>query len=144
MRRVLAVLGLLSIASLAEGRDYEEGQVWTYHTRSGDESSLLQINRIDTHERLGSIFHVSILSVRLPPHGTAEPFTTDLPHCPVSRETLDKSVIALSPVPRRAISFQQGYRQWKGAFDAGKAGIFTLSIAEIVSIIEDAVWRTGQ
>ncbi|AXQ27833.1 hypothetical protein D0B54_03700 [Solimonas sp. K1W22B-7] len=62
-----------------------------------------------------------------------------LPHFPVAKETLDKSVVARRCAPARAVDCQGGYGMWKEAFDAGKGDVFTISVAEIVSVRGQAI-----
>jgi hypothetical protein len=144
MRKFLTAIGLLSVAATSSAHEYAEGQVWIYHTRSGEEGSTLQINRIDHDPKLGPIFHISVFDVRVKNPHAADGFATDLPHFPVSRETLDKSVISLARSPMQTVAYQEGYLEWKRAFDAGQAGIFTISVAEIVASIERAISTTKQ
>jgi hypothetical protein len=63
----------------------------------------------------------------------------DLPHCPVSSTTLDISLVAV--VGKRAPyeSYLQGYTEWKQAFDAGHAGVYTVAVGEIVATLEAAL-----
>jgi hypothetical protein len=143
MRKLLAALGFLSVIGTSSAGDYAEGQVWTYHTRSGDEGSTFQINKIETDPKLGRIFHISVFGVHLNNPHVAGGITTDLPHFPVSKETLDKSVISLAGMPTRKVAYEEGYAEWKKAFDAGRAGIFTISVAEIVSTIEQTIASHG-
>jgi hypothetical protein len=35
--------------------------------------------------------------------------------------------------------FEEGYNQWKEAFDQGQAGWFTTSISDVVQFMEDAL-----
>lgn len=116
------------------------GQVWTYQTRPGDEGSTVQINRIETVARLGVVFHLSVHDVHLRSDEAPEGFVvTDLPHFPAAQESLETSVIALSERRARTIDFESGYSEWREAFDAGRAGVFTIPVAEIVAAIEQAI-----
>lgn len=137
MRKLWA--GFLSRNAAAGAHNYIEGQVWTYRTRPGEESSTVQINKIERNAKLENIFHISVFDVRLNnPHAPGE-LVTELPHFPVSRESLDKSVLKLAGAPPRQVAYEEGYAEWKRAFDAGQAGIFTISVAEIVSSVERAI-----
>ncbi|MDQ4086925.1 MAG: hypothetical protein M3177_02755 [Pseudomonadota bacterium] len=111
---------------------YAEGQVWEYRTRAGEEESLLKIQRI---EALGDpprpVYHISIVGIRFGgPEGQSE-----LPHLPVSRETLDASVTRLAS---RTVPFptpDEGIAEWRSA----QGGVFTIPVAEIVAVAEQAV-----
>ena len=129
-----------SLDPVEDKKHYAEGQVWQYHARPGDTGSTLQINKIEiagTRE----IFHLSVMDVCLENPMVSGGVTSELPHFPVSRETLDKSVTSLLAAPPRLIDYQDGYQEWRRAFDAGEGGVFTISVAEIVEVVVEAIAR---
>lgn len=103
---------------------YQEGQVWHYRTRPGEECSLVKIQRIeespDTH---ASVFHISLISL-------TQRSADALAHAPVSRLTLDKSVTHLAAVSPDFPSAEEGIVEWKRA----SGGVFTVSLAEILEM----------
>lgn len=113
---------------------YAEGQVWEYRTRPGEEESLLLIQRIEAVPALaerGPVYHVSLVGVRF--GGPDGP--TTLPHLPVSRETLDSSVVRLSESRPAFPNAEEGIAVWREA----QGGVFTIPLAEIVAIAERAM-----
>lgn len=118
---------------------YAEGQVWTFHPRPGEDGATLLINRIESHPKLGEIFHVSVFGVRLDNPVIAGAVITELPHFPVSRETLDKSCLQLQGMREPNPDYLPGYDHWREAFDAGKAGVFDIPVAEIVDVVQQAI-----
>jgi len=139
MLRIFFAMSLLSIFGIANAADFAEGQLWAYKTRAGEDKSTILINKIEAHEKLGKIFHISVDGVRVRNPRVKGGVTADLPHFPVSEETLKKSVTKL--IGKRAPNpdYEPGYQTWKEAFDVGQAGIFTISVAEIVTVVEVAV-----
>jgi hypothetical protein len=144
MRYLLAATILASVIGVASAHDFSVGQVWTYHVRPGDEGSTLQINKIENDPRLGAIYHISLFGLRIPSFLAPGGFITEVPHLPVSEQTLDKSVESLTTQPARAVDFAPGYAEWKRAFDAGRGGIYTISVAEIAVILEKTMGRPRQ
>lgn len=132
-------MSLLSLFGFANAAEYSEGQVWSYKTRAGEENSTVLINKIEADEKFGRIYHISVSDVRVKNPRIAGGLSKELPHFPVSEETMEKSLVKLidkrSPNP----DFIEGYNTWKAAFDAGKAGIFTIPISEIVAFVEEAI-----
>lgn len=143
-----AALALLGCAeprpsSLAEVRDpkYSPGQVWAYRTRPGEERSTLTVLRVEPAKRFGTIVHVAVdgLAIRNPnaPGGVIERAA----HLPFAKEALDRSVVRplreSGPLPE----YEEGYQQWRRAFDAGEGGIFTITVREAVALFEP---RPGQ
>lgn len=118
---------------------YTEGQLWTFRARPGEEGATLLINRIEHDPKLGAIHHISVFGVRLDNPVVPGAVITELPHFPVSRETLDKSCLELQGTRAPNPDYLQGYGEWREAFDAGKAGVFDIPVSEIVDIVQDAI-----
>jgi hypothetical protein len=134
----LVVVGLLTMGA-SSAHEYATGQVWTYHTRPGEQSSRLQINKVEQDPKLGTIFHISVFGIRVLNPRTQSVFTNELPHLPVSKETLDKSVVSLSSDPARPVDYESGYAAWKQAH----GGVYTISVAEIVASAELTLAKSG-
>jgi len=132
-------MSLLSVLGLAKAGEYSEGQVWSYKTRPGEEKSTVLINKVELNEKLGKIFHISVSGVEVKNKHIAGGITTELPHFPVSEETLKKSLIKLVGKSKPNPSYIEGYNTWKEAFDEGQAGIFTISVSEIISFVEETI-----
>ena len=144
MRKLLAAIALLVVATASDGHDYVVGQVWTYHVRPGDEGSTLQINKIDQNPTLGTIYHISVFGLRVPNPRVVNGVITELLHLPVSKKTLDLSVDELTNDSPRVVDYESGYDIWKRAFDSGQAGIYTISVADIVAVTEQMMRKSGQ
>jgi hypothetical protein len=136
MRKFIAAIGLLLVMGAASANDYAAGQVWTYHVNPGDEGSTLQINKVEQDPKLGPIFHISVFGLHISNPRVAGGVLTALPHLPVSKATLDKSVVSLSHAAARPVAYEEGYAHWKEEFDAGRADVYTLSVAEIVVLAQ--------
>jgi hypothetical protein len=139
MENLVLIMSLLSMFGFANATEYSEGQVWSYKTRSGEENSTVLINKIELNEKLGKIYHISLNEVKVKNPHIAGGLSSDLPHFPVSEETLKKSLT--KHIGNRAPNpdYIEGYNTWKAAFDAGEAGIFTISVSEIVEFIEQTI-----
>ncbi len=139
MRKLLLLIWLLSFFGIANAADFSEGQVWAYKTRPGEEKSSLLINKVESHPKLGKIFHISLSRVRVKNPHAAGGVTSELSHFPVSQATLEKSVTKFLRTSQPNAEYVEGYKEWKKAFDEGKAGIFTINVAEIVDVMETAI-----
>jgi hypothetical protein len=118
---------------------YAIGQLWAYRSRPGEPDSTVLINYVEHNDRLGDIYHIGVLGVKVRSPRSESGMISELSHFPVSRETLDKSVTTLVGNRRPDHAYVEGYREWKQAFDDGKAGVFGISVAEIVDIMEQAL-----
>jgi hypothetical protein len=123
----------------ALAQDFKEGQVWSYRTRPNENGSTLLINKVESDAKLGSIFHINVSGVKVKNQRAPSGVTQHLPHFPVSKKTLEDSVLKLVGTVTPNLEYREGYVTWKHAFDAGNAGIFTISVAEIVGFIEKTV-----
>lgn len=108
---------------------FAPGQVWRYDTRPGEEQSRIHILRVDDEGARGIIVHIAVSGTHLGPIG----------HLPVAPAALEASGLRLeskrAPIP----DYEQGYAIWREGFDNGKAGVFTISVAEIVGFVESTI-----
>jgi hypothetical protein len=124
--------------------DDAEGQVWTYDHRPGEEGSRVVIRKVGIEPDDGEVFHISILGVKLRNHrvpGGAQPA---MHHAAVLRTTLDKSLRELTTASDEDRAWESGYAVWRQAYDNGDAGVFELSVAEILGYIEMVVAASGE
>ncbi|HTU11719.1 MAG TPA: hypothetical protein VMG08_12575 [Allosphingosinicella sp.] len=117
---------------------YFDGQVWEYHTRPGEERSLLKIQRIETYPGNpdgsdGKVYHISVVGVRL--GGATAPMT--LQHLPVSSRTLDASVTRLATWNADFPSAEEGIGAWRQA----RGGMFHIPMTEIIAAADAAMAR---
>jgi hypothetical protein len=130
----LAFIGAAAIATAGQTDApivYREGQVWEYRTRPEDAGSLLRIQRIEANSaftKYGPIYHISVIGV----HFKDVPLSGDLAHLPVSRETLDASVIRLSSASLTFPDAGPGIDEWRSA----QGGVFTIPLSEIIGSVE--------
>lgn len=139
MKHLLVIMSLFSFFGIASAQDFSEGQVWSYKTRKGEENSRVLINQVEENQKLGKIFHISVSGVKVKNPRIAGGISTDLPHFPVSAETLKKSLTKLEGKRQPNPDYYEGYQTWKSAFDKGEAGIFTIDVADIVGVVETAI-----
>ena len=111
------------------------GQVWHYHTRPGEEKSTLTILRVDTTARLGILVHIAVDGVRVKNPGT-DGVTTKLPHLPFSEKAVRRSVTTKVRDRAAIPDYREGYSIWRHDFDSGRAGVYTITVAEVVTIVE--------
>jgi hypothetical protein len=140
----LAALSLLTVvvASSAHREDplkevqdtkYKPGQVWSYKTRTNEQKSTITILRVDETPQAKRIVHIRVEHVQLTNcRGGNAP---DFEHMPFSKEALDQSVLEVirsDKVP----DFENGYTSWRAAWDAKKAGYYTISVAEALDVAQ--------
>jgi hypothetical protein len=119
------------LSAQAPAPRYAEGQVWEYRTRPGEEGSLLRIQRVEpwpAGDAVGRVYHISVIGVRIG-GGIVQ---GEMPHLPVSRETLDASVTRLSTRPDAFPSPEEGIATWREA----QGGVFDVPVAEILGFVD--------
>jgi len=141
-KALLMVMGLLSFffgscskQPTAPTSRFRAGQVWAFTPPTNQPNARLTVLRVESGGKLGTIVHTAISGVS---YGDGQ---TQIRHLPFAESAVERSVTTLEresgPVP----DFAEGYRQWRQAFDAGKGGMFTISVAEafdaVTSIARD-------
>lgn len=118
---------------------YQVGETWKYKPRPGEEGSVLTIVRVESSPNFGVIVHISLAGLHIQnahsPHGTSG----EIAHMPFSEAAIDKSVTSLVNTTSALPHFEDGYREWRTAFDQGKGGVFTITIAEAVGYMESVL-----
>lgn len=114
---------------------FHAGQVWVFTPPTNQPDARLTVLRIESGGKLGTIVHIAISGVS---YGDGQ---TQIQHLPFAESAVERSVTKLEresgPVP----DFAEGYQMWRQAFDAGKGGVFTNTVAEafdaVTSIARD-------
>jgi hypothetical protein len=103
---------------------FRAGQVWAFKAPTNQPNAKLTVLRVENGGKLGTIVHIALSGVS---YGNGQ---TQIQHLPFAESAIERSVTTLEresgPVP----DFAEGYRQWRQAFDAGKGGVFTITVAE--------------
>ena len=141
MRLAALLLIILTITPMTEAfaQQFSEGQIWNYRTRSEEAASTFLINKIEVETELGEVYHISVFSVQVKNQHAPGSVSTELPHIPVSRTTLELSVTTLVGQSPANPDYVEGYATWREAYQAGSAGTFTVPVAEIIGFIESTL-----
>jgi hypothetical protein len=120
-------------------RNYQEGQVWTFRGAPLPQSRVVvgKIDQYAGHHDL--VFSVSIIKVPIPNTGAGGIRIADISHAPVSKSVLDASLLEQVGAGEPSGSFGEGYDQWRLAYLAGDAGVFSVEISKVIEIICDVV-----
>jgi hypothetical protein len=119
---------------------YRAGQVWRYHARPGEPESTLAISRVETHDAVGTVVHVRVTGLRVRNPHAPEGVTGEIGHMPFAETAIDASVVELLRQDVAvAAAENEGYEQWRSAFDAGDAGVFTIPVRDAVEYMEQAI-----
>jgi hypothetical protein len=116
--------------------EFKVGQVWNYKARTNEESSTLVILKVETAPGWSNIVHVGVRGLKLK---TANGITDTLPHVPIDETSVKNSVTTKVTDSGKLTDFQEGYKLWNEAASSGEGGVFTLSVAEVVSTIEEGL-----
>jgi hypothetical protein len=118
---------------------FQPGQVWQYKTRPGEESSRLTIAKVESDPKLGTIIHIQIKDVALKSPTAPGEVRNVISHLPYAEQSLTESVTTMEKDRVNPTGWEEGYRLWKPAFDAGKGGIWCIPVAEAVAAMEEAL-----
>jgi hypothetical protein len=119
---------------------YEEGQVWTFRDAPLPDSRVI-VGKVDNTERDGWVVSVCVGNVYMPDAATGERYLTHVSHTPMTAQALDASVIAQAGISTPLEGFDEAYRGWRDEYAKGEAGVFIISVAEIIGYFADAILK---
>jgi hypothetical protein len=151
MKLTIVVLLCASIIRTAMGAAGEApafavGQTWKYATRAGEENSTLTVLAADADAKVGTIYHVAVIDLKLAPvlpATRAEPW--EMTVGAFSAEALRRSVTTLEPTRAlpAVIGFEKDYKAWLKLKAAGKHRYWELPVSEMIGQRE-AMIRQGK
>lgn len=110
------------------------GAVCRYRTRPGEEESRLTVLKLDPSGP-GTVYSVSLSGLKLQnPHlpGGMQGHMEHLPFYMGALENSGVEVIEHGEPPE----LPPGYAQWRDAVSTGRAGAFTVTVAEVLDMVE--------
>lgn len=138
MRSILLAILLVAVSGTSNAQEFSAGQVWQFETRPQDEGAVLTVLKTESLNGL-DIVHVSISDLQIRIKTTPESVVPNIMHLPITRDALAGSVTELFVTVETLPVYQEGYDTWREAFDAGKAGVFSISLAECIEYMEQAM-----
>ncbi|MBD2767228.1 hypothetical protein IC235_04920 [Hymenobacter sp. BT664] len=118
---------------------YQVGQVWTYTTRSSEPDAKLTIVKVEGQDSIGNIIHVYVSNVKIKTSLDPDKYSETISHMPFSEAAIDSSVTKQIGTVTKLPDFKAGYDEWRRSFDAGHAGVFTITVGKAVEYMETAV-----
>jgi hypothetical protein len=115
---------------------FHPGQIWWFTPRPGEEGATLTILKLEPSAKDGPLVHVRLSGVRIKNPRAPEGFSVAVEHLPFREDAIARSVIRLAGQARPMPEFEDGYRAWRTAYDAGRASVFRATVAEALTHIE--------
>lgn len=125
--------------AVATSDQFAVGQIWEYKTRPGEEGSRVIVGKIESIDKVGKVVHVKLSGLKIRNPGAPGGYSTTMGHAPVLGEKLKESVTKLAGHSGDLEGFQEGYSTWLKEHRSGKAGVFSITLREIVDSIEQAI-----
>ena len=140
MNKLFAIILLLSsfLFYTAQAEDIIAGQVWEYKTRPQESDSKLTVLRVDKNENF-TIISVSLDGLKIQNPYSSTGYGNEIGHIPITKEMFLKSTTKLVGATVISPSQLDGYQTWLDAYKANQGGVFTLSIAECVTVVEESI-----
>lgn len=120
------------VASNPPASRFHAGQVWAFHTPRDQPNARLTVLRVEDGGKVGTVVHIAISDVLF---GDGQ---TTLPHLPFAESAIERSVTTLERESGPTPDFANGYQLWRQAFDAGKGGVFTITVADAFETVTGA------
>lgn len=118
---------------------FEAGQVWTYETRPNEVESRIIVCRVKSDAKLGEIVHVQVNGLHFNNNRVPGGYSDTIGHMPYSGDASRSCLLELEGSGAELPAFEEGYQQWKSAYDSGNAGVWTAPVSEAIAGMEAAV-----
>jgi hypothetical protein len=118
---------------------FKEGQVWKYNTRSGEENSTITILKVEKYDKDGIVIHIYVSGLKVKNPHKQSGQSDEIGHLPLSKEAILKSVTTLVSENNKLPDYEEGYENWKDAFDNNKGGVFSITVQEAVKYVEETM-----
>ena len=106
------------------------GQVCTYRGAIVPTSRAI-IGRVDSEPGGSTIISITLTDVPLPDPATGTLVPKEASHLPMDGAALRASLVECAGTAPVTAAFWEGYAIWREAYDAGRAGVFTLPLREV-------------
>jgi hypothetical protein len=125
-------------------RDYTDnkfkvGQIWNYNTRIGEENSTIEILKVEKYDSTGIVVHIFVSGIKVKNPHKSTGFSEEIGHLPLSKDAVLMSVTTLVSENNKLPDFEEGYNNWKEAFNSKKGGIFSITVQDAVKYVEEAI-----
>lgn len=123
---------------LTEASDttFAVGERWKFDSvRAGARGATFTVLRIESDTAQGTIIHVGIDGVRIPSARAPGGFIEAIGHMPCTRVAIVASKPVLVEKGVALPDFEEGYAMWREAFDSGRGGVFSVSLADAVEFM---------
>jgi hypothetical protein len=121
---------------------FEEGQVWSYKNRVGEEKStllILYIENLDSNLKEDKVIHIAIDNIKIKNLKNNKKISDGIQHVPLSERALIKSVLKLEKHNVELPDFREDYNYWKKAFENGEGGVWSVEVAKIIDYTEETL-----
>lgn len=109
------------------------GQVWSYHSRKGEEDSRFVICKIEEDPRAGRLVHIAVNNLKMKNLISPSGFSDNIVHLPFADAALRSSVIELEGITTSLPPYENGYNVWRQSFDNKVGGVWTVPLAEAIA-----------
>ena len=118
---------------------YKVGQVWRYWARPNEKGSIFIVLKTEKHPTLHTIVHIALTGVKIrTPRGD---IIEKVPHLPITETGVESSGPRLVAENGALPAYEEAYRRWKQAVDAGKGFVYADCIAGVVEEFEATLNR---
>jgi hypothetical protein len=118
---------------------YKVGQMWSYEARPHEEKSYFIIVKIESDAKLGTIVHIAMRGLKMKNPRSPDGISDTVNHMPFTEEAVKRSSLKLLQEKVELPDYKEGYQMWRDAFDAQRAGVYTITLAEAVMVMETSL-----
>jgi len=119
----------------AQNSDFHAGETWRYQTRPHERDSTLFVWRVETLPDGENVVHIKVEGLRIANPSSSNGETKVAHHLPVSETALSVSVTQRVSTGD-ALPMPDGYEEWRREWEQGRAGVFSISLSEVIEGLE--------
>ena len=123
-------------ASSAVHSKYKAGQVWSYKTRPNEADSKITILKVESRPPIGNVLHISIQGLSIKNPRSKEGLVATMPFATFSEDAINTSFLSLIKENAELPHYQEAYEEWRQRHEEQQGGVFTIPVAEAVSLME--------
>ena len=113
--------------------------MWSYKTRAGEEESYFIVVKIDNDAKLGTIVHIAMRGLKIKNPRSPDGISDKVNHMPFTEDAVNQSALKLLKSKVELPDYEEGYQMWRDAFDDERAGVYMITLAEAVNVMEAAL-----
>lgn len=120
---------------------FRAGQVWKFKARPGEEGATVTVLLVELAPKIGVLVHIRIDGLRVRSPENEGGMADGIGHLPIRGVALARSITTLVRESEPLPDFEHDLREWRRLAAAGRVGVYSMPVAEVIEAIEQKLNR---